>query len=472
MRARILRDARIKFVGIALSKLLMLGFLFYLARYYGVAYFGKFTFAFAYASLWAILMDLGISLVVLREYSVSLQNGDRVLGPVLVLRFGTVAVGLAGLILGVKLMDLAADTAALVILMGCGTALDVYARLAAGIFRAREDLSGDALVLVIQKAVFVGLAVGLLTLGGDWLLVGWSFIFGYLCVLVWSWFALGKRHNVHPRLCWDPGRMRSILKIAYPLALVDFFTLVYFRIDTVMLEVMKGEIYVGLYNAAYRLIEAAMIFPMAFLAAAFAGFARNWETDRPSLLSDYRRSMEWMMAIAAPGVAVSWVMAPEIISLFFGKDFAPAAPNLQVLLVALLAIYPNYVLTQILIASQQQKAYARYVAVCAAFNVGLNFLLIPKMADLGAATATVATELLLMILCLRRVRRSVGSIPLKKIVNLVYLSTLLGVVTWAMRQVSPILGWLAAGIGVLAIVHYGIGLRRLIFGSGTDENRD
>ena len=131
-----------------------------------------------------------------------------------------------------------------------------------------------------------------------------------------------------------------------------------------MLQAMRGEHEVGLYNAAYRLVEAAMIFPMAFLAAAFAGFARGWESDRPRLLADYQRSMEWMLAIAMPGCAIGLVFAPEIIRLLFGPAFDGAAIDLRILLGALLLIYPNYVLTQLLIAGRQQVVYAAFVAGC------------------------------------------------------------------------------------------------------------
>ena len=152
---RVLRGARIKFAGIAVSKLLMLGFALYVARTLGVDVFGVFTFAFAYASLWAIPMDLGLSVVVMREFSVSVEQGQRTLGAALVIRKGAVAIGLAGLGFGAMLMHLTGLTLWLSLLIGLGMALETYTRICAGIFRGREDLVADALVLVIQKGVFV-----------------------------------------------------------------------------------------------------------------------------------------------------------------------------------------------------------------------------------------------------------------------------------------------------------------------------
>jgi O-antigen/teichoic acid export membrane protein len=458
----VVRGARRKFLGIAASKLLMFGFTVYVARTLGVSFFGEFNFALAYAGLWAIAMDLGLSVVVMREFAAGMERGTRALSASLTLRWATVPVGLVGLVAVLPFLNVSRATASLAVLFGAGMVLEAYARLAAGAFRGREDLAGDALVLVVPKAVFVGLAVAFLALGAPTLAVGWSFLAGYVAVVLWAGIALGRRHGVRLRPSADVGAMREALRVALPLALVELFTVVYFRIDTVMLQAIKGEAVVGTYNAAYRLVEAAMTIPAAFLAATFAGFARGWERDREGLRADARRSLEWMAAIAAPGVAIGMALAPDVVALVFGDAFAGSARALRVLLPALLFIYPNYVLTQLMIAGGGQNAYARYAGACAAVNVALNALLIPRLAEVGAAAATTATEAVLLAFCARHVRRTVGAIPLKNIFRVVYWSALAGVATWVARSLYAPAGWLVGVTGFVAVLHRGIDLRTFL----------
>jgi Na+-driven multidrug efflux pump len=68
---------------------------------------------------------------------------------------------------------------------------------------------------------------------------------------------------------------------------------------------------------------------------------------------------------------------------------------LQLLAPALCFIFPNYVLMHFLVAAGRQKTNAWLAALGVPVCIALNLVLIPTLAARGAATATVATEVVL-----------------------------------------------------------------------------
>ena len=69
---------------------------------------------------------------------------------------------------------------------------------------------------------------------------------------------------------------------------------------------------------------------------------------------------------------------------------------LEYLFVALALILPNNILTQAMIACEKEKFYALSAVVGIVVNVSFNFFLIPKHGAVGAALATIITEVFLM----------------------------------------------------------------------------
>jgi O-antigen/teichoic acid export membrane protein len=77
--------------------------------------------------------------------------------------------------------------------------------------------------------------------------------------------------------------MPPLFKKVWPLAVVFILSAIYFRIDMMMLEVMKGEKAVGIYSAAYKLVEFLSIIPGTVTVAALPGlstdFSANWALE-------------------------------------------------------------------------------------------------------------------------------------------------------------------------------------------------
>ena len=93
----------------------------------------------------------------------------------------------------------------------------------------------------------------------------------------------------------------------------------------------------------------------------------------------------------------------------FGPAYSSAGPPFAILMVAsaIAMVTTNY--TSLAMATGQERTFALSVTVASIVNVLLNLLLIPLYGTIGAAIATVAAELLILLICARRVISVIGT---------------------------------------------------------------
>lgn len=184
------------------------------------------------------------------------------------------------------------------------------------------------------------------------------------------------------------------LREVAPIGVAVFLSAVYFRCDVYFVERWHGLETVGLYNAAFRIVEALRLIPAAAMAVMFPVFCttRTWQPARSVLAA--------LVPIGVIGAAAIALSAPAILELAYGSRFAVAAPALTVLAAALPFFFVNYVLTHQVIAWDGQRAYLGVTAAALATNLAANALLIPAGGMRGAAIATLATEVVVSAGCL------------------------------------------------------------------------
>jgi O-antigen/teichoic acid export membrane protein len=432
-----------KTAAIAGSKLLMFGLLLAASRRLSLDDFGHLNFALVLAMLLWPVVDAGVSTALWREAAVAGDGGRGAYRSALGLRLFTVVLGLLAAATVLRWFALPDAAMALIALALVGTAVDALTNLRQAIFKANERLREDAWCLLANRGTFVIVGLLMLWFGGGLIGLGVALLLGQAAgYLVSRHFVLFAESaaDVSPT-------PRELLRQSLPLAFVGLFTALYFRVDMLMLQKMIGAEATGLYSAAYRLIEAAMILPAAFLPAYFPRLARAAADG--TLPERTEPALSLLGHLATAGVAWGIVFAPEILTTFYGSPFAPAATALRLLLGALWLIYPNYLLTHLLIAGGRQNRYAWIVIACAAANVLLNLTLIPWWRINGAALATGLTEAVLLAASWRTLRASLGATALQKLVVPLHYGAVYLAVFFAAKSAFPMLAWvLGTGVSV------------------------
>ncbi len=223
------------------------------------------------------------------------------------------------------------------------------------------------------------------------------------------------------------GSWPGLLRQSLPIALSQLMGLVRYNFDVVLLGLILGELYVGWYSAAYRIIAFLMLFVTAYSTALMPVLARAYNGSREEVERLMAISLRIMAALTIPLATGGVLVGPPLIELVFGKGYEHSVIAFQFLLwsVVLLSLSGSYRL--LLRAFNFQHRDAQIVVVAAVVNIVCNLVLIRGWGLIGTSLATIASELVLLGLAYWQVRYRIFAVPvLAHLVKPILASALMG----------------------------------------------
>ncbi len=441
-----------------------------LVRYLGVERLGQFQYASTFASLFGFLASTGLPTLLTREVARDRAAAGRLLGNVLVLQCGFSVLAFLVLTGSGTLLN-PSRLAVPIALVGAGILVSTLGSPFLALLNAFEkmhvssaiDVAGAVLrVLLIVVAIRLRLDLtGLLAL----LLV--NFVVVFLLTK-----ASSDRYCARAELAIDRGLLKRLLVSTVPFGLMTLFSAVYYRIDIVMLEKMQGDTAVGLYGAAYKLIDVLMITGASVTGALYPRMAAYAAGSPEALERLVERSCRYMAAVGVPLAVLVMTGAPALIELLFGPDFAGSAAVLRILVAATALTFVYMPLVHALNATGHEWQWIGVTVLNSVVNVGLNLVLIPAYGVHGAAVSTVVCELIALLLALALIRRLGPVRRLGSIAPVAVAALCMSVPAWSLADTHPIAGMaLAAATYPVALVGAGfldrqerLELRRLFAG--------
>ena len=199
------------------------------------------------------------------------------------------------------------------------------------------------------------------------------------------------RPDVRLSFSLDHRYWRRMLAISLPLGAAMIINFVYFRLDALLLSILRSASDVALYGLAYKVVEAMIVVPSYFMTTLFPEIARM---DRQSeqLRNVMGQALAIMEMIALPVLVLTVVFADEAVTLVGGAKFHDAAGALQLLAIGLAVSFPAGVYGHALVAMGRQAALLRTTGVALVVNAALNLVLIPLLGIYGAATSVAVSE--------------------------------------------------------------------------------
>lgn len=177
-----------------------------------------------------------------------------------------------------------------------------------------------------------------------------------------------------------------------------FFNAIYSKTDATMLGIIVGEESVGYYSYAHKVLQVGISFCAAVTSAFLPRLSYYFQKDKNQFYTLVARGVQIISFLAVPAATGLFLLAPEAIVMLFGDKFLPAAQTLRIFAVLIIVFaFGNLLCYQMMICTENEKKYAGILACAAVINVVLNFVLIPKYQQDGAALASVLTELFINI---------------------------------------------------------------------------
>jgi len=275
--------------------------------------------------------------------------------------------------------------------------------LASFLLYLRSNISGlhffrtDSLISVMDRTLVI-IICGFLLWGNltrktfqiEWFILSQTAAYSMTALTA---FIIVLSKSKYFRLGIDLKKFATILKESYPFAILILLMMVYYRVDSVLLEriLPQGKEQVGIYAQSFRILDAAYMFATLFVGLLFPIFSRMLKRNEP---------VEGMLGLSLtlillPSILLSSIgifYSREVIGLLYQEHLEASSRVFTILMIAFSAISVSHIFGSLLTANRNLKELIFLALTAVLLNLILNFILLPGYQAYGAAISCLVTQ--------------------------------------------------------------------------------
>jgi len=389
-----------KIVGTLLS----LAALALITRYLGSYNFGYYTTAITFATFFSIAADLGLTLVTTQMISRPGADQAKLLSNLFTFR--AVSAGMILILAPIVAIFLPYTSA---VKEGIFiTSLAFFFVLLNQIFTSlfQKELRADKMAIaeiVSRVLMFILTALAALL---DWGLSGILWAMASASILSFLLHYYYSLEFVALRLMFDKAIWLDIIKRSWPFLVTIILNLVYLKTDILLLSFMKSPLDVGLYGAAYKVIDVLVTIPFMLGGTVLPILTKRWHALEKT---DYQRAWGKIFNVTSilvwPILFGVFILARPIMTLVAGEDFALSGDILKILILAVGGVFFSVFFSYTMVSFGEQRRMISAYVFTAITSLILYFIFIPRYSYLGAAWITVYSEIIMCLFAWLLIRR-------------------------------------------------------------------
>jgi len=386
---KIARNTAIQLVGKVISTLLGLVAIAIMTRHLGVEKFGWYITATGFLQFIGIISDFGFVVVTSSMLSEPKYDRKKLLNTLFTWRFftGLILNGLSPLIIWFFPYPIEVKMAVAILAISFFTIS--LNQVFIGFYQAK-------LKMIIQMT---GEVLGRIILAGGLLLMmfnksGFLPMMGVIAVssIVYTFYLWLRSPGIKFGL--DKQISKNIYKKMWPIALAIIFNAIYLQGDKVILPLYISQADMGLYGAAYRVLDiitqsTAMIMGIMLPLMAYA-WSRN-------LMDEFKKRLQMSFDLIAlvvfPMIAGIIALSTPIMKLIAGSEFANSGTILRLLSLAIIGIAFGMTFGHIALAINRQRQSMWIYISDAIISLIAYLIFIPLYGVWGAIGVSIFAEL-------------------------------------------------------------------------------
>ena len=380
-------------IGYFLSMVINLFGFVYIARVLGPNIYGIYLTVGAFVGLFVILTFNGIHKVILREGAKDLnQMGDyfeKIIGIKILFTF--IAINVC-IIFSLAMPYTFLEKFYIIVF----SSTLIYRSLHdffGTVYQAAEKMQYNAVLTVINRILFVSLAIAFLYMGFGLISLFIISIFSQFFTLLVN-IRLTKRFvsfKIFNKIKWD----KSILIPGLIFTILSFSVFLSSRIDLVMISLLGSTKDVGIYGAAHHILEMGFIARNILATAFFPIFIKSF----------YKKSVRWnkllkyaiMLGLSMLLLAViGSYFSEQVITLLFGVKYSQSGVLLSVLIFSLAIAFFTIPFTTTLQATHNEIINLKICWIAPSVNIVLNYLFFNIFGLMGIAYSTLVVGVVTM----------------------------------------------------------------------------
>ena len=267
------------FAGRASNALFLFLLTLVVSRQLGPALFGVFSFLIAVVVAANCFSNLGLDTWMVREVTKSPSQGKQYLSNIIGLKIGTSLTTIVLVFLIFRATDLPQTTLKLLWILSASLLFNTISQTLWHYGNCFKQFIYHSTLWASSNIIKSLLGISLVLLYQKLEPLIWGIVVAEALALLLSFYVIHRRFGPFvPEFqfsVWKDFLVRSA-----PIAMGMIFSVLYFRLDIVMLQLMTEEKVVGFYSAAYKLFEVAVVLPHSFMLVLFPTLVEEFQSDR------------------------------------------------------------------------------------------------------------------------------------------------------------------------------------------------
>jgi O-antigen/teichoic acid export membrane protein len=244
---------------------------------------------------------------------------------------------------------------------------------------------------IIFKLISIGLLFAFVREPGDYLKYAAVTVFASVGSNVLNFIHGRKICNIHLTFKFDWKKKLAPILIIFA---SNVAIQIYVSSDTTMLGYMKSDYVVGIYGVSTKIYNAILPVLAAALTVTIPRFSlyagKQMKKEYDSLMLKVTNTLFLLIFPAIVGLIM---LRRNIVIIIGGAKYTDSQSSLVILSIAIFFSIFSTLFNQCVLIPYKREKYSLFSSVFSASeNIGLNFLLIPLLAENGAAFTTVLAE--------------------------------------------------------------------------------
>ena len=219
------------------------------------------------------------------------------------------------------------------------------------------------------------------------------------------------------------------------LAVGIFLSSIYNKIDISMLNAFSTEESIGLYSYAQRTVHVIITICITISGTFLPRLSFYYKNDRESFLKLIDLGYKVLCLISIPCSVGLFIIAPEAMCLLYGKSFEAASTTIRILCFIIVIIsFGNLFGYQLTICTENEKYQLPVYTAAAMLNCFLNYYLIPKYFQNGAAISSLASESVVAgVLSIIMIKKHHIQLDLRPLSQTMIASLFMAIAVWGIK---------------------------------------
>ncbi|MFN0109139.1 MAG: oligosaccharide flippase family protein [Blastocatellia bacterium] len=301
----------------------------YLARVAGPSGFGYIEFAAAVVMCAGLVVEQGFNSYGAREIAKTPERTEALVSEIVLVRL-TLAVALyVAVIVFALVFTQTSGSAAMQtrLLLVYGLSLLAMPLLLQWVFQGHDRMQTVAAIQLIRQTIFAALVFALVRGAEQVWLVGVAETIGAISAAAFGVWAYRRRLN--GRLNFSFSISSQLLREGATIGMSQIFWVVKMSGATLILGLIASAEDVGYFGGAMRILMALHTFVWLYFFNMLPTLSRAWIAGDGSFAALIARSMRLMVPMALVGAAVWIAVAPMVVRVVYGEQFATASVALQ-----------------------------------------------------------------------------------------------------------------------------------------------